>query len=122
MKKKILIVDDEVMILELLKEEIESWGHDVHCADNGIECGIQLFDTHSTFDVILMDLHMPEQDGVKTIKYLRGGISEEHKKVKIIVITAHCDEKVKNILAKYDVPILEKPIDLKKLKNLIEEE
>lgn len=67
--KKILVVDDEVDILELLKYNLEKEGYQVQVADNGIK-GVEVAQSFVP-DLILLDIMMPGQDGVETCRQLR---------------------------------------------------
>ena len=67
--KKILVVDDEVDILDLLKYNLEKEGYQVQVADNGIK-GVEVAQTFVP-DLILLDIMMPGQDGVETCRQLR---------------------------------------------------
>lgn len=67
--KKILVVDDEVDILDLLKYNLEKEGYQVEVADNGIK-GVEIAQTFVP-DLILLDIMMPGQDGVETCRQLR---------------------------------------------------
>jgi two-component system alkaline phosphatase synthesis response regulator PhoP len=86
--KKILVVDDEVDILELLKYNLKKEGYRVKTATNGIEA----METARDFlpDLVLLDIMMPHQDGVETCRQLR----EMPKLVNtfIIFLTARSEE------------------------------
>ncbi len=63
--KKILIIDDEELILHFLKQVLTEEGYHVITATNG-EKGLELFRAQSA-DLIITDLVMPVKDGLKTI-------------------------------------------------------
>ena len=65
----ILAVDDVPQNLELLQVVMQRYGHQVHVAHSGMEA-VQLRQTR-TFDLILMDLQMPEMDGFATARAIR---------------------------------------------------
>ncbi|MEO9806622.1 MAG: response regulator transcription factor [Reichenbachiella sp.] len=67
--KKILVVDDEIDILDLLKYNLEKEGYQVEVANNGIK-GVEVAQTFVP-DLILLDIMMPGQDGVETCRQLR---------------------------------------------------
>lgn len=76
---KILLVDDEPDILELLKFNLVKEGFDVETADNG-KLGIEIASKFKP-DIILLDVMMPEMDGIETCIRLR-----ENKDLKNTII------------------------------------
>jgi len=79
--KKILIIDDEELILELLKKMLEEEGHQVSVAVNG-EDGLEMF-RKDPADLVITDMVMPVKDGLKTILELR----EINEDVPVIAIS-----------------------------------
>jgi CheY-like chemotaxis protein len=78
---RILIIDDDVQILNMLRQILEREGYEVVSAINGNE-GIRLYREKPT-DLIITDLIMPEKDGIETIMELRRDFPD----VKIIAIS-----------------------------------
>lgn len=66
----ILVVDDEMQIRKLIKKYAEYEGHDVTEAENGIEA-VRLCENRR-FDIIIMDIMMPELDGLSASRMIRG--------------------------------------------------
>jgi len=66
---KVLIVDDEQDVLEFLSYNLEKEGFEVFRADNG-KTGVEIAKKESP-DVILLDVMMPEMDGIETCRTLR---------------------------------------------------
>lgn len=66
----ILVVDDEIQIRKLIKKYAEYEGHDVTEAENGIEA-VRLCENRR-FDIIIMDIMMPELDGLSASRMIRG--------------------------------------------------
>ncbi|MBN6186187.1 response regulator [Aneurinibacillus sp. BA2021] len=66
---KILIMDDDAAVRFMLNEICESAGWDVLVGSNGRE-GLERFRTESV-DVVLVDYHMPEMDGLRTVQEIR---------------------------------------------------
>lgn len=86
--KKILVVDDEADILDLLKYNLEKEGYKVQTANNGIT-GVEIAKSFIP-DLILLDIMMPKQDGVETCRQLR-----ENKNLGntfIVFLTARVEE------------------------------
>lgn len=87
-KKRILIVDDEENILELLKYNLEKNGFEVVPKDNG-EDAIEEMEKED-FDLVLLDLMLPGIDGLEILKFIRG-----HHRIKntpVIMLTAKNEE------------------------------
>jgi DNA-binding response OmpR family regulator len=78
---KILVVDDEQSVRELLASILEGSGHEVIQATNG-QTAMQLYESCG-IDVVLVDLVMPEQEGLETILELR----KRHADLPIIAIS-----------------------------------
>ena len=79
-KTCILVVDDEVRILRLMKQILEPEGFQVLTADNG-QAALDLFDMENP-DLVLLDIIMPVMDGYTTCQRIR-----EYSNVPIIVVT-----------------------------------
>ncbi|MFK7953879.1 MAG: response regulator transcription factor [Ekhidna sp.] len=86
--QKILVVDDEADILELLKYNLEKEGFEVKVASDGIK-GVEIAKSFIP-DLILLDIMMPKQDGIETCRQLRE-ISELANAF-IIFLTARSEE------------------------------
>ena len=85
---KVLVVDDEEAILELLKYNLEKEGYEVKTAMDGIK-GVEIAKKFVP-DVILLDIMMPKQDGVETCRQLRE--MPELENAFIIFLTARSEE------------------------------
>lgn len=82
---KILVVDDEEMIRTLIKKYAEFEGHEVFEAKNGLE-SIELV-RNNDYDVVIMDVMMPELDGFSAAKEIR-----KIKNIPIIILSARGEE------------------------------
>lgn len=87
-QKKILLIDDEQDILEILSYNLEKAGYDVYTAQNGNE-GIEKA-KEIVPDMILLDVMMPEKDGIETCQDLRR-IPELQKSL-IVFLSARSEE------------------------------
>ncbi|WP_226390697.1 response regulator transcription factor [Penaeicola halotolerans] len=87
-KIKVLVVDDEQDIVDLLKYNLEKEGYEVATANDGIKA----VKVAAKFipDVILLDIMMPHQDGVETCRQIRE--IPETKKAFVIFLTARSEE------------------------------
>ncbi len=112
--RKILLVDDEPHVLELLSVALEGEGYTILLANNGKEALSQLKKEEP--QVVLLDIRMPDLDGVEVLRHIK----EINKASSVIMMTAYgaMDTVVKAIqLGAYDY--LTKPLDLEKVKVLI---
>jgi DNA-binding response OmpR family regulator len=80
--KKILIVEDEIGIVQFLKEGLEEEGFEVEYANDGV-AGLKLA-TEKTFDLLLLDWMMPKMTGLELCKKFR----ESNSSTPIIFLTA----------------------------------
>ncbi len=88
----ILIIDDDPQICDLLEQVLEKEGHFVHSALNGEE-GIRLYRQHLP-ELILLDILMPEKEGLETILDLR----REFPTVMVIAMSAASESAKINLL------------------------
>ncbi|MCK4763931.1 MAG: response regulator [Candidatus Aminicenantes bacterium] len=79
--KRILVIDDERQICEMLRKKLESVGYAVAEAPNG-KVGLKLH-KENLFDLIITDIFMPEKEGLETIRELK----QDFPQLKIIAIT-----------------------------------
>lgn len=77
----ILVVDDEQMLCDLLKDELSNCGHEVFTAITGRD-GVELFAQRRP-DLTLLDLHMPEMSGIVVLKQIRA----LDPKARVIILT-----------------------------------
>lgn len=80
--KKILIVDDEIDTLELIKLVLESAGFSTVLASNGMEALEKI--KEAKFDLVLLDIMMPDMDGWEVFR----NIKEMDKTIPIAILTA----------------------------------
>ena len=118
--KRILVIDDDVQMRQMLKQMLERQGYEVIDAPDGKK-GMKLYRQAPT-DLIITDIIMPEKDGIETIIELW----HDYPEAKIIVISGGC----RNIEAKSCISyakglgvshIFTKPFDRKELLEAIQE-
>ncbi len=109
MDKRILVVDDDTNICEMLKIYLENEGYDVKTANDGAE-GVNYFKMYAP-DIVLLDVMMPKKDGYQVCREIRD---IGHKP--IIMITAKGDtfDKVLGLELGADDFVV-KPFDMKEL-------
>jgi CheY-like chemotaxis protein len=67
--KKIMVIDDEVKILGIIRKMLQKEGYEVVVADSGKLC-LEILENEKP-DLILMDIMMPEMDGWETVRRIR---------------------------------------------------
>lgn len=87
-KMNILIVDDEVHILELLRYNLENNGYDVVQAETGEEALEKLQSHH--INIVLLDLMLPGIDGLEVLRRIRN--THDFQKIPVIMLTAKNEE------------------------------
>jgi CheY-like chemotaxis protein len=91
-KKKILIVEDEEMLLDSYSEILESSGYDVVRANDGYK-GLELIETYKeSFSLIVLDLMMPGLDGLEVLR-IKTETPEKYGKTPVLVLTNMASEK-----------------------------
>ena len=114
MAETICIVDDEPAILHSLSSILEDEGYQVVVATNGVE-GMKIVRSDSP-DLVILDIWMPEMDGLETLKRLRS----QFPGILVVMMSGHgsIETAVKATkLGAYDY--LEKPLDLEKVTILV---
>ena len=95
-KKKILVVDDEPEIVEMLRMSLETASYEVVVAYNGQE-GIEMTKKERP-DAIIMDIMMPEKDGFTAVKELKN--DPDYAEIPILVLTAFSEHMANSRYAK----------------------
>jgi two-component system response regulator (stage 0 sporulation protein F) len=114
---EILVVDDQPAIRMLLAEVFQTSGFIIHEAASGREA-IEKFRAHPT-DVILLDLKMPDMNGIETLRAIRA----MDRDVKAVMISAYGDPDHIEEARRLGVErIFTKPFDIDKLRQYIQKE
>lgn len=114
MRKKILIIDDDELILTLLEARLSSLGHEIHLASTPGQGTKIATEIHP--DLIILDIRMPEGNGWTVMHNLRK--SKHLKDVPIIVSSAESSMK-EMFLAEGVAGFLSKPYDPAHLIELV---
>jgi PAS domain S-box-containing protein len=87
LKVNVLVADDNQINRLLINKVLKKWGVQADFAENGLEA-VQKTMANRNYDVILMDIHMPEMGGLEATQVLRGKDDEYCRNVPIIALTA----------------------------------
>jgi signal transduction histidine kinase/ActR/RegA family two-component response regulator len=114
----VLVAEDNPINQKVVLRMLNKIGHKVQIANNGVEALRYL--TQEDFDVVLMDVQMPEMDGLEATRRLRGSDEVLNPKIPVIALTAHAQESDRrNCLAAGMNDYLTKPVQLQDLVNTI---
>jgi len=91
MKEKILVVDDEKILLKTLDRLLSKEGYQVTTTDNSYDALDMV--KKEFFDLIILDIRMPGMDGISLLKEIRK-IQGDGKKSMVIIITGYASEDV----------------------------
>ena len=113
-KFKILLAEDTDTNAILVKTRLERQGHHITHAHNGREA-VDAF-KKNVFDIVLMDIHMPEMDGIQATAIIRSTKMDTREHIPIIALTASVmGTEIKRFIAAGMDSVVAKPIDFKKL-------
>ena len=115
MKRRALVIDDDISMLELLKFQLNAEGFEVMTAENG-QKGL-IFVEENDFDIILTDLNLPDFNGLKIVQRCK----EISPDTEIIMVTGYgSTEKAIEATKAGAFYYVEKPIEFEELFVLIE--
>ena len=112
---KILLVDDEQDILDILNYNLSKEGYNIICAENGVDA---LDKMSSDINLIILDVMMPQMDGLEFCKIIKSKINYKH--IPIIFLSAK-DNEIDEIIG-LEIgadDYIYKPISIRKLKARI---
>ena len=87
-KKQVLVVDDDPLVVKILKEPLQKEGFHVRVACHGLEALKEVKESRP--DLIILDILMPMLDGFKTARLLK--FDKRYKDIPIIVLTSRATE------------------------------
>ena len=118
---RILVIDDEELLIRSMTLLMEKNGFQVYTAKNASDAEVMI--DEENFDLIICDIRMPGKNGVEVIKSIQDLlIAKKKQKVPVIFITGFADEKIERE-AKMLKPVgyLMKPFGIQELMEVIKE-
>ncbi len=88
-KKRVLVVDDDVELLNMMRGVLASWGYDVITAASGREAVRIVKGAGEFLDVIILDIVMPDTDGIATLRRIR----RFNKWIPVLMLTGYASEE-----------------------------
>jgi len=116
--KKILLAEDNVVNQSVISRILNAWGHSVEIAQDGQEAVERA--SLESFDLILMDIHMPRLDGIAATRKIRE-LNNNGSTIPIVALTAYATQGISEecLIAGMNHFIV-KPIDYKELFKYLE--
>ncbi len=115
--KRVLLIDDAELNLEIEKEILEMFEINVETALSGTQA-LYIME-HKRFDMIFTDYYMPEMNGTEFTAAVRSKNENWFKQVPIIAITGDTSDEAKNEFERSGITdYIEKPVDISKLKEI----
>jgi excisionase family DNA binding protein len=115
-RKRILIVDDDAIIVETIVQalEEEEYDYEIVSASDGFEAGLQV--NHFKPHLLILDIMMPDIKGYDVCKKIKT--NEQTKDTKIIVLSAYLDDEKFKKMKEYGADLcFSKPLPLPRLKE-----
>ena len=115
-RARILVIDDERAVRDLISDALSIEGHEVLTAENGKQ-GLDLIARYR-FDLVFCDLRMPEMDG----RALYEEVQRDHPQVlkRIVFVTAQANSPdCGPFLRETRIPVIEKPFTLSQLRQAV---
>ncbi len=115
-RKKILVVDDDKIIVETLVQALEEdeHGYEVYSAADGFEARLQV--AHFKPDLLILDIMMPDVDGYEVCRRIKN--NPEEKQTKIIVLSAYLNAEAFEQMRSYGADAcFSKPLPLAQMKR-----
>ena len=116
--KRVLLVDDTELNLEIEKEILEMFEINVETADSGTQA-LYILDHKQNFDMIFTDYYMPEMNGTELTMNIRERDGDFFKNIPVIAITGDTSDETKQDFKLSGITdYIEKPVDIGKLKDI----
>ncbi|HEY3377094.1 MAG TPA: response regulator [Armatimonadota bacterium] len=118
MTHRILVVDDEQDIRQLVALIVEAAGYDVVQASNGVE-GLKALE-HNSFDLVILDIMMPEMDGWEVCRNIKNRPQTKDLPVLILTVRSQPLDKVIGLEVVHADDYLTKPFERRELLDAVE--
>jgi CheY-like chemotaxis protein len=118
--KKILLIDDEALIVSTLTRFLASNGYDVRACRDGAEA--LSFAEKEDFDMVVSDIRMPALSGIETIQKLRALFrARNHRETPVILMSGFADDHLMKAAEDLKVSdFLIKPFDIRAFQTAVQ--
>lgn len=115
--QRILLVDDEPVILEELGELLDTMGYDCCCAPS-VDDALAMIAADTTITLIITDMRMPGKDGIELVRELSG----TDREFELVVISGHLgSDSEMSGLSRFPVKQMRKPINFDEIMAFLDE-
>ena len=115
---RVLVVDDEMMMRNVLSTLLKSQGHEVEVCDNG-QSAIDCIKSGDRFDLLVSDIRMNPVSGIDVVEAVHG----LDRDLPVILVSAYSAEKVKQKAEEFGVrKMLAKPFDMQEFIQTVKDE
>ncbi|MCK5639305.1 MAG: response regulator, partial [Gammaproteobacteria bacterium] len=112
--KRVLVVEDNIVNRQVAKEILKGAGIQVELAENGIEALEQVKALSGSLDAVLMDIQMPEMDGLEATRHIRNDLAQTE--LPIIAMTASVMQSDQDACIEAGMnDVVGKPVDVDQL-------
>ncbi|MBF0483103.1 MAG: response regulator [Candidatus Omnitrophica bacterium] len=111
MSKKILVVDDDPVVLKLVSSSLIKEGYEVVEVRDGLDAMRSITDDHP--DMLVLDIMLPEINGYDICYNLR--FDDKFPKLPVVIITSREHDLDEAIASRVNITVVQKPIDMKLL-------
>ena len=120
--KHVLLAEDNDLNAEIAEFILKDMGLIVDRVEDGVQCVARIEQKPAgTYDLILMDIQMPNMDGYKATEVIRGLSDKSKANIPIIAMTANAfEEDRKKALAKGMNGHIAKPVDIEKVRKILQ--
>jgi CheY-like chemotaxis protein len=117
--RRVLLIEDNVDITDFIRILLELWGHEVsvaHDGPSGLEAALRLRP-----DIALLDVGLPGMDGYELAQHIRR--DPAGAEIRLVAMTGHGrpEDRARALAAGFDVHLV-KPVDPRRLQNLLDSE
>jgi len=118
--KRILVVDDDKSLIDLITQVLKIYNITYDTASSGIDAFEKI--KHNFYHMIISDIKMPKMDGIELLKKTRDFQKDKEQKSKVTLMTAYASSDILTVASRKELDhLLEKPFEISKLVEHIQD-